>query len=109
MNATSRSPQAVNIASENPEEPASSDSQAAPANNASALEAPCRPINTAEERAGDRETLDPVTLVPLARQLVGRGYSVIPIVPRQKRPPITAWSQYCERVPAEEELTEWSQ
>lgn len=49
---------------------------------------------------------DPKTLLEYARYYVSKGFSVIPLMPRDKKPAVS-WTDYQNRKPTEEELVEW--
>ncbi len=42
-----------------------------------------------------------------APDLRAQGYSVIPLAPTQKYPTIERWSEYCSRLPTDEEHARW--
>ena len=41
------------------------------------------------------------------RAYIDKGYSVIPDKPGSKKPAVKAWTDYCDRLPTEEELSQW--
>jgi hypothetical protein len=43
-----------------------------------------------------------------ATPLRERGYSTIPLFPREKKPAIDKWSKFCTEQPTDEEFTRWS-
>ncbi|NIM99435.1 MAG: hypothetical protein GTO24_15605, partial [candidate division Zixibacteria bacterium] len=50
---------------------------------------------------------DDDTLLYCARAYVARGFSVIPLRPRDKRPALDSWTDFQKRKPTEEELSAW--
>jgi len=42
-----------------------------------------------------------------SEQYLEAGFSVIPILPKEKRPAIKSWQQYCDRHPTEFEIKSW--
>lgn len=43
-----------------------------------------------------------------ATPLRDRGYSTIPLFPREKKPAIDKWSKFCTELPSEEDFNRWS-
>lgn len=43
-----------------------------------------------------------------AQSFIDKGYSVIPDKYKSKLPAIRAWSEYCQRMPTNKEVTDWS-
>lgn len=48
-----------------------------------------------------------MTTYEAAQAYVARGWSVVPIMPRNKVPAVPAWREYQKRLPTEAELREW--
>jgi hypothetical protein len=46
-------------------------------------------------------------MLDYAKDYLQRGFSIIPLKPKDKRPAIPSWLEFQKRIPTEEELEQW--
>lgn len=42
-----------------------------------------------------------------AKQYINRGYSIIPVIYGEKRPAISAWTEFAQKYPTDNQITDW--